>query len=240
MNLAILISDGPRGRVGDDPHDHLVEIGPAFNEKVIKSFQDHMFARFILNQFEWARANHVFGVAGVGFRVLSIAIDMLWNNGHQLSGHGQHQRRMRLAEVQHGRMGIGRINGHDWSKHRFERVMGFDRIDGKGHIFRCDRRAIMEHCIIDEVESDGQTILAHVPAFGKIGLWGPIFVIAQGRGKQLCTRVAGHDARLHRRIEVAHIGCHDCDQGAALAWGILCHGSTGQYGDSGGRREHGF
>ena len=85
MDFAVLISDGPRGRIGDDPHDNFVEIGSAFDEKVIKTLEDHMLARFIFHQFEWPRANHVFGIAGMGFRILSIAIDMFWNDSHQLT-----------------------------------------------------------------------------------------------------------------------------------------------------------
>ena len=240
VNFTILIGDGPRGWISDDPHDDLVEVRPAFNEKIIESFQDHMLARFILNQFKWAGSHHVFGVARVGFRILAVAIDMFRNNCHQLPRHGQHQRRMRFAQVQNGRMGIWRINRHDWSKHRFKRVVRFDRINGKGHILGCDWGAIMEHRVVDQVESDGQPVLAHVPAFGEIGLWGPILVIAQGSGKQLCARVACHDTRLHRRIKVAHIGCHHSDQGAALTRGILCNGATGQKGDSRRCREHRF
>ena len=103
-----------------------------------------MLAGLEFHQLERARADHVFVVARVALWVLAVAIDMFGDDRHQLSGHRQHQRRVRLGQVQHGRVVVRRIHRCHRREHGLEGVVFLDHVDRESHVFGSDRLAVME------------------------------------------------------------------------------------------------
>ena len=126
MDFPIFIGNGPCCWICDNPHYYFVEIWPTFDEEIVKAFQDNVLTGFIFNQFEWAGSHNVFCVARMSFRILTIPVDVFWNDSHQLARHRQHQSRVWFAEIQHRCMFVWCIHRGDWGKHGFERVMRLD------------------------------------------------------------------------------------------------------------------
>ena len=132
-------------------------------------------------------------------------------------------------------MRVTGVNRFDRREHGFERVVGLHRADREGDILGCDRLAVMEGGVFDQIQGHRQAIIRDSPTFRQIGLRVPVFVIAQGRREQLGARLAGGDPRLHRRVEVARSALNRPHQGAALFRAV----GDGDGGHQSGREEAG-
>ena len=129
---------------------------------------------------------------------------------------------------------IGRLDAFDRGKHRFERVVCLDHLNGKGNIPGGQRYTIMKLGIFHQVKRHAQTIFGNFPAFGQIGLRGPVLVIAQGRREKLCARISGDNTRLNRGIQVPDVAGQHRDQRPATHW--LFGGDLSAHHHAGQRR----
>ena len=227
MRLAGLQRDGAGRAVLDDPHHDLVEIGPAIDEEVVIPLQNDVLVALEFDKLERTGTDNALGIGGVRLRILTIAIDMLRNDRQKLRRHRKEQRRMRLAQLDDRRVIVGCPDRLDGRKHRLERMVFLNRLDREGDIARGDRLAVMEFRALDEVERDSQPVCRGGPAFGKVGLRRPVFVIAKWRCEQLVSRLASGDSGLDGRVQVPRRVLNGPDQRASALGAIIGNCETG-------------
>ena len=186
-----------------------------------------MLVALEFDKLERTGTDNALGIGGVRLRILTIAIDMLRNDRQKLRRHRKEQRRMRLAQLDDRRVIVGCPDRLDGRKHRLERMVFLNRLDREGDIARGDRLAVMEFRALYEIERDSQPVCRGGPAFGKVGLRRPVFVIAKWRCEQLVSRLASGDSGLDGRVQVPRRVLNGPDQRASALGAIIGNCETG-------------
>ena len=110
---------------------------------------------------------------------------------------------MRLRHPDDGYRGTGRVDAIDRGEHRGEGVVGLDRHDRKGDVFRRNRLAVVECGAGNQLEQQRLAVVLEAPAFGEIGQGVPFVVEPQRTGEQLRPDHRGGVAGLDGRVEMA-------------------------------------
>ncbi|KAG1165701.1 hypothetical protein G6F35_018629 [Rhizopus arrhizus] len=84
--------------------------------------------------------------------VLPVVVDMLGQHGHQRRRQGQQDRRVRLAHAQHGRVGIGRLDGLHGREHGLERMVVLDRHDRERYVCGRNGLAVMKNGVFAQMQ----------------------------------------------------------------------------------------
>ena len=112
------------------------------------------------------------------------------------------QGRVRVGEIQDGRVVIRRIHAGDRAEHVHERVVVLHHIDRERHILRSDRVSVMEHCVVHQMQRDRHLVVGDLPAVGQVGLRLPVLVQLRDSGIDLGTDVGDADTRLDAVVHV--------------------------------------
>ena len=222
VGFAVLDRQARGLHVVEKAHDDALGLRTSRQEEVRVPFERDRLARLEFRDLIWAGANrHHVGRIGTD---RTVRIDMLGQDRQQQRGDRRKQRGMGLLEHEARGQRIRRLDLVDGAKHRTpERMVGTHGVHGKGDVFRGDRRAVMEACVLAQVERVCEPVGGNVPGFRKIGLRLELVVELDQPGEHLRARKT--DARTRRQRIVDDRRRDGADDECSL---ILGHGCSGR------------